>query len=296
MPARREEECFCADGISARESGEWARTKLDFLDYYLPPALEITRKFPRRWFLDLFAGPGCNVDRHRSQAEFWGSPIRALGYTAAHDLSVAFTDAVFINKDSPDHEALRERVSRAVADGRSRLPLQRIRQIEGDANEHLPAIMGSIARRDYVFAFADITGPEQWPFSSVRELKRLGHQSVDFYMLFPLEMALNRQMAYDEAMTERNAHVMSRFFDGDEWREIWRRRRTAADTNLLKREITELYLGKLRTAWTYAEVQATINKSENRPLYRMIFATNEPLAQGLAAFQKRSRQRDLFPT
>ena len=86
--------CICRDGLRGRSSGEWARTKLQFLDDYIPPALAITHSFPRRWFLDLFAGPGRNVDRNGG-SEFEGSAIRALSLSGNDRAQTPFTDAVF---------------------------------------------------------------------------------------------------------------------------------------------------------------------------------------------------------
>lgn len=46
---------------SARKNGEYAEEKLDFLDRFLPPALNMTASKPQRWYVDLFAGPGLSV-------------------------------------------------------------------------------------------------------------------------------------------------------------------------------------------------------------------------------------------
>jgi three-Cys-motif partner protein len=216
-------------------------------------------------------------------------------YTAAHNESIGFTDCVFINNELNDYSTLNQRIAAEITNGRSKVQADRIQQIYGDANDHLPGVMTKIALRDYIFAFVDITGTEHWPFSSVREFKRHGHNHVDFYMLFPLEMALLRQLAYADEMTERYAPALTDFFDGEEWREIRRQwRRSSADSNQLKLKITELYLTKLRTVWKHADVQATLYRSDKSPLYKMIFAADHVTAKGLAAFQKRSNQRGLF--
>jgi len=248
----------------------------------------------RRWFLDLFAGPGRNRDRHRTPGEFDGSPLRALELVGTDRARTAFTDAVFVNRDVRDHEALRARVERLVGEGRSQIPMDRIRLIHADANAMLPGLMTTIGRFDYVVAFADITAPSQLPLSSVRELRRQGHKSVDFYALFPLEMALIRQLSFSDEMMERYAPSITAFFDGDEWREIRQRRRTSAETPQLKAELVELYLGKLRSIWHFAGEQERVGRSERQRLYRMFFATDHPLAQRLADWQKGARQQGLF--
>lgn len=294
MAPRREDPCICSDGLRGRSSGEWARTKLQFINDYVPPALAITHRIRRRWFLDLFAGPGRNRDRHRSPGEFDGSALRALELVGSDRAQTSFTDAVFVNKDVRDHDALVARVERLVSEGRSRIPRDRIQILNADANAVLPEIMNGIGRFDYVVVFADITAPSQLPLSSVRELRRRGHRSVDFYALFPLEMALIRQLSFSEEMMERYAPAISAFFDGDEWREIRQRRRTSSETPQLKAELVDLYLRKLRSIWQFAGEQEKIGRSERQRLYRMFFATDHPIARRLADWQRSARQQDLF--
>jgi three-Cys-motif partner protein len=291
---RRNDDCICSDGLRCRSSGEWARTKLQFINDYVPPALAITHKIRRRWFVDLFAGPGRNRDRHRLAGEFDGSPLRALELVGSDRAQTPFTDAVFINKDSRDHQALEIRVNGMVDAGRSQIPRGGIRLLNADANEILPAVMRSIGRFDYVVSFADITAPSQLPLATVRQLRRQGHRSVDFYALFPLEMALIRQLSFSDEMMERYAPSITAFFETEEWRVIRQRRRTSAETPQLKAELIELYLGQLRTIWQFAGEQERVGPSERQRLYRMFFATDYQVAQRLADWQKGARQQDLF--
>ena len=205
-----------------------------------------------------------------------------------------FTDAVFVNRDPRDHGALSLRAHKACQEGRSRIPWNRVSLINDDANIVLPSIMNDIGKRDYVVAFADITGINHWPFSSVRELRRQSHKSVDFYALFPLEMALLRMLSYDKRMMERYAPALTAFFDGDEWRAIAERRRTPADTPQLKLEVTELYKQKLQSVWQHVEIQTRVGISEKKRLYSTVFATDHDLGKGLADWQRTRRQQDLF--
>jgi three-Cys-motif partner protein len=290
---RRDEDCYCTDGLRCRSSGEWARTKLQFIDDYVPPALAITHRFPRRWYVDLFAGPGRNRDR-KNQVEFDGSPLRSLILGGTDKAHTPFTDAVFVNRDPRDHGALSLRVQKACEEGRSRIPWNRITLIEGDANRVLGTIMSRIGKRDYVVAFADITGINHWPFSSVRELRQQGHKSVDFYALFPLEMALVRMLSYDSRMMERYADALTAFFDGAGWRAIAARRRTPADTPQLKAAITALYKEKLETVWEHVDIQTRVGISEKRRLYSTVFATDAHRGKELAAWQRKRRQQDFF--
>ena len=109
-----------ADGLPARDSGTWARDKLSFLDDFVPPALMATRQKRQRYYIDLFAGPGRNVERGTGE-EFEGSPIRALRVAGGPQGEVTFTHAIFVNKDETEHGVLEARVKRAVEGKQSRI-------------------------------------------------------------------------------------------------------------------------------------------------------------------------------
>ena len=93
---RREAWVTGSDGLIARNSGIWAKDKLSFLDEFGPHALLATRKKRQRWYVDLFAGPGVNVDHEDTHQEFEGAALRALKMVAPSDPSVHFTDMVLV--------------------------------------------------------------------------------------------------------------------------------------------------------------------------------------------------------
>src|SRR4051812_34200965 len=99
MPRRPRSEEFVLsrdDRLIARRNGSWAREKLSFMEDYVPPALQATHgKFPRRYYVDLFAGPGVNVDD--DGAEFPGAALRVLKSHATTRQDVGFTNAILVN-------------------------------------------------------------------------------------------------------------------------------------------------------------------------------------------------------
>ena len=117
MPSR-----LASDGLPARENGRWALEKLEFLEYYGRVALTVTRTFRTRHYLDLFAGPGMNVDMHRPAEEWEGSPLRALRLVDEAEQTVAFTHATFVNKSEEDFSALRVRIDRLYERAEARIP------------------------------------------------------------------------------------------------------------------------------------------------------------------------------
>lgn len=278
------------DGLRARDNGAWGEVKLSFLDFFCAPALKATASMPTRVFLDLFAGPGMNVDVKGGGREFEGSTLRALR-ACAPDGSCAFTKVVAVNAVGLDHRALEERVARLLAAGQSRLRPDQIELVRGDANAELPRILGTIHPRAYIFAFADIEAPRQWPWSSVEALRAHHHRSVDLYALFPLEMALNRLFSYAETHKRRYAHILTRFFGSEEWRKIDERRITKAQSPDLRRALEQLYLRRLREHWRYVESAVEVKRRGGHFLYKMIFASNHDAGKRIAAWAKRATRR-----
>ena len=109
---------IASDGLRARENGEWAVTKLRFLDKFGPTAIDATYRKRRRVFIDLFAGPRRNIDPN-SGAEFPASSLRVLKMAGVQHPEIAFTDAVLVNLAKLDHQALDARVNQARRPGRA---------------------------------------------------------------------------------------------------------------------------------------------------------------------------------
>ena len=83
-------------GFRARANRAYAKEKLSFIERFVPPALTVDTTMPARVYVNLFAGPGRNVDP-LTRDEFDGACLRAL---AARGLG---THAVLVNLDADDH-------------------------------------------------------------------------------------------------------------------------------------------------------------------------------------------------
>ena len=286
-----------SDGLRVRQSGQYARLKLEFLDRYLPAALNATKRKRRRVYIDLFAGPGANSDGH---IEFAGGALRAL-VAAGPGTGTPFTDAVLVNLEAADHAALAERVRRSCASGESLIPLNRIEVLHGNANELLPAILTRFDPRDYLLVFADIEAPKQLPFDTLRTL-RARHESVDLYVLFPLDMALRRLVAYNPRRREEWAPVLDAFFGCRDWKELADELRANPDRrDELGRRLTSLYCRQLRSLWEDADAVVDVHLRRRRRLYRMVFAADHDAAKRIKAHIQRAMaesakqgQGDLF--
>lgn len=261
---------LASDGLRARKNGSYARVKLEFLDRYLPFALNATKKKRRRVYLDLFAGPGINID---VADEFPSGALRALSASGPGS-GTSFTDAVLVNLDAADHRALSERVEGICTGGQSRVSMDRIQLVNGDANESLPAILEGFHPKDYLMVFADIEAPKQLPFVTLEAL-RAEHTSVDLYVLFPLDMAVTRLVAYNPRRRREWGPVLDSFFGTNAWTEIADELRTNPGRRAeLGRQLTGLYCRQLGTLWEEAGVVADVYLRKRQRLYQMVFASS----------------------
>ena len=286
------------DGLRARDSGSWGRTKLEFLDYYCPAAIQATERKLHRYYVDLFAGPGVNVVRGTAAVEYEGSPIKALRYHGQQRPDLGFTNAVFVNAKHADYEALEKRVDKAFAAGGCLIPRGGVSQLNEDANNAVAGIMRKIPPEAYVLVFADMEAPDQWPWASMKALKEHGHKSVEVYTLFPLDMAIVRLMPYKKDDATLYARTLNEYFGTDEWVSLAKRRLTGAQTPQLRRELVELYLRQLRTLWKHAGEIADVHLRGDQGLYKMLFASDHNVGKGIADWIKSNRiaagQGDLF--
>ncbi|HSU15556.1 three-Cys-motif partner protein TcmP [Longimicrobium sp.] len=272
-----------------RRNGRHALQKLEFLNRFLPPALLATRSKVSRHYVDLFAGQGYFRDEEGRVHE--GSALRALSIGAEDSQSVAFTDATLVNLFPEHAQALAENIEKLCATRRCRVPQNRIELIQGDANEAVPRILARIHPRAYVFVFADPENPGQLPWETVKALRSQGHESVDLYLLFPLDMAVIRMMAWDRVKLEPTAAALTRFYGTDEWRAVVERRVTDRDRERCRKELEDLYMQGLRgLGWKHVSRAREVKRAGNHRLYQMLFATNHPVADNLAKWEGRESQ------
>jgi len=282
-------ECRGNDGLRVRESGEWAKEKLDFLSHYGPVALTATARMPQRYYVDLFAGPGLNRVRNGTE-EFDGSPLRVIELSSDRAPVVHFTEAWLVNRDRRDHSALEHRIQRRIDEHRSHLAVDRIHCIRGDANARVRSILDATNPRSYMLVFADMESPKQCPWSSIASLRtHRSHGSVDLYILFPLGMALKRLMSRNNETVLEATPVLDAFFGTDAWRALLALRQidSQANSEELGRGLLELYIRQLHQHWKHVDVVGTIARGTNHRLYKMLFASNHDAGKRIAAWAKR---------
>jgi three-Cys-motif partner protein len=132
--------------------GVRAARKHYFLEYYAAMMSKL-RQYPRRAYVDLFAGPG-RVRLDETGAFDDGSPLKALRHE--------FTEFVFVELDDAYAAALEARLA---AKGETR----RYCVLRGDCNERIDDVVRLIPPRGLTLAFID---PTNWQirFDTVRKL------------------------------------------------------------------------------------------------------------------------------
>jgi three-Cys-motif partner protein len=288
------------DGYYARPNQEYAEQKLDFFKNFCPPALKVTQRKFQRIFVDLFAGPGRNVDK-ASGRNFESAALRVLQMTAPNEPRLAFTHAKLINLRPSENGLLERRIERLHEER-----LLRVRDVEclrGDANVVGPRVLrelrASFGRGAYTLVFADPESPSQLPWSTVESIGREGPESTDLYILVPLDMGINRMLAYLHDRLEPNAQALTTYFGTEEWRPIVTAHSTDAQRAQLRAAMLDLYVKQLKLSWPYVEEVRAVNRIGDQRLYRMLFCTRNKAALALAHWERRSVMRggqiELYP-
>ncbi len=282
------ERIFASDGLIARANRDYAEDKLSFLERFGPPALNMTARKPRRFYIDLFAGPGLNIDS-TSGREFEGAALRVTRMVAPGQAQRTFTDAILINLDEAEHCALGTRVTRLGSTLRGPRVLAR----QADANVLGPTVMRSLAANHpaaYALVFADPENPKQLPWATVEAIGTCGLASTDLYVLVPLDMGLNRMIAYDPAKTAASAASLTAYFGNEGWRDIVARNaQNSATRRDLRAALLDLYMNGLRRHWNCVVAVRDVHRGRNQRLYRMVFCTRNPAALTLLDWERTTR-------
>lgn len=280
---RNRQSPIALDGFRARANRAYAEEKLSFIDRFVPPALTVATKMPARVYVDLFAGPGRNVDPF-TRDEFNGACLRAL--TARGPGGVAFTHAVLVNLDGDDHVALEARIDALARTGQLAVPRANIRTLNEDANTVVSRLGTLLPRGAYVFAFVDLESPRQWPWVSMEALRRACSR-MDAYVLFPDDMGIRRLLCYDLSKLELLAPSLTKFFGSEAWRSCLDTRTTSAQRDQHMPAMGRLYLTQLRElGWPHAEVVRKVRLRGEQGLYSMLFATANAAAMRVLQWEQ----------
>lgn len=256
------------DGLPTRPSGLWAMEKLDYLRRYIDVfETSMRSRWSIRNYVDLQAGPGKILLRETGEIML-GSPLLAV--TTEHP----FTGYFFADIAPENTAALLRRTAESPVQ-------QQINVFTGDCNVLVYDVVARLREnesRSLNLAFLDPEGMEfQW--SSVEALASI--RKMDLIINYP-QGGLTRYMPI--AIANPSETRVDRFFGTEEWRNIYTQFQSGTQPNL-HRHLIDLYKSRLHDLG-YSNIMRDDevgdeplmrNAQRNAPLYRLIFASKNPL-------------------
>jgi three-Cys-motif partner protein len=265
----RDEDGICPyaladDQLPLRCVGSWARDKLYYLQRYMNVFNSSMKdKWPKRAYVELFAGPGLGIVRDSGDI-IGGSPLLAV------EQAVPFSLYIFVDINRNAVEALEKRVKRLN-------PGVDVRSIPGDCNVSVDEIRRCIDSSYLILTFIDPTSM-QIKFSTIDRLAQ--NLRMDLIINFPLQ-AINRSYTY--AM-QGYVEKYDSFFGTREWEKIIKKH---TDVRSVGAKLFDLYTSQLRTIG-YGEItdlsdagEILVRGPKNIPLYYLFLASKHRIAYKL---------------
>jgi len=258
------------DGLSTRQSQDYAKDKLAILKGYL--GRFTTAMKDKNWralnYIDLQAGPGKNSFSPSGDI-LLGSPLLAL------TTRFAFGNVFLVELGTSEYDAL---VSRVEASDLSKC----VKHYNEDCNVAVDKIVENIKQIDQnsrpgvwpclSLAFLDPEGLEvQW--QTVEKLANL--QRMDLIINFSTN-GLTRNAG--QLIEREEDTVIDRFFGTREWRSIYEETRHKGGS-VVRRELIDFYLSRLK-GMGYVKTkreEKPIKNKRNVQIYTMIFASKNDL-------------------
>ena len=256
------------DGLPTREVGAWSREKLHYIEGYINIFTGgMKDKWPRRVYIDLFAGPGRSVVEGTSE-ELAGSPLLAL---AARD---AFTQLYFNDSQSPAVAALAKRANAVRQTG------VLIRNLDCDeAARDAGAALRLDARNTIGLAVVDPTG-FQISLDALRDMT--SKRKVDLIITF-MTSYLRRFLGRPSLERQLDA-----FFGSTDWRELLAMRE--AGRVVTYERLLAFYKHRLATiGYLHVNDTVSIHNSRDVPIYHLVFASKHE--RGDEFYRKISRRK-----
>jgi three-Cys-motif partner protein len=260
--------CDGDDGWDVRGVGRWVDRKTAVVDSLARMfATGMKNAWPRRAYVELFAGPGRSWDRDKGRYVA-GSAVRALDFE--------FTDYVFVDRDPRATSALLGRIT-----SHPRGSLAHV--LTGDCNLLVDEVRGLLPASALTLAFVD---PTAWEISFDTVARLVAGRKVDLLLTFHAFKLV--RIAHLNQVDHVNA-----FFGTEEWLPIVRqpsRYRIVEDlAALYNRQLAEL--GFLQSY----QYRVPFRNAKNSSLYQLVGFSRDPMgvkfwAQASRASESGQRQ------
>ncbi len=250
-----EQNLLGSDGLPARESGNWTKEKLYYLEHYLDIfSVGMKRKWAGKiYYVDLFAGPGkCRIRETREEID--GSPLIALKF--------GFVKYFFFESNTECQMALTARV-------KARAPEKDVQIIPGDCNEKVDQI--ELPAASLGLAFIGPTGVSPLAFETIRRLAV--NRKIDLIINFHEGMGIRMNI---HQHTKKEGGALDSFVGSARWRQKFLNAPSSIDE--VCREITNEFQDNLR-GLDYRMIDRDhipVRTDQNSLLYYLIFASKHP--------------------
>jgi three-Cys-motif partner protein len=249
-----------SDGLPTRQVGPWVERKAHYVDYYAGMfATGMHRKWPRRAYVELFAGTGLSWDYGHCR-EIEGSALRALRRD--------FTDYVFVDIDEAAMVALAARLERHPQPEHRRLTL-----LSEDCNDAVGRVRAAIDGA-ITLVFVD---PTNWQIRLDSIARLVDGRAVD--LLFTFHHGAMRRVG--------NAPALDAFFGTDRWHPL-----LSLPHHMVAGALVQLYnsqLEKLGYLDTH-ELVIPVRNRQNVVMYDLVVFTRDE--RGIDFWRKSLRAPD----
>jgi three-Cys-motif partner protein len=246
--------------------------KLQYFKKYVDAYLLATKKMPRKYFIDAFAGTGkCILCGAKCKGR-GGSRCVKCGNGKVIDGSAlivaktknVFSGYIFIEIGKKNIDLLKRFIGEEVSEDRK----GRISIEKNDANklseiihEHIPGQAGCLI-------FLDPEGPELF-WETLTNLSKI--KKVELLILYPYDMSLVR-------LTTGYKEKLNRFYGSEKWTEQYEAGRNAEER---KEILLNYYLNNLKSlGFEYVVCKQVRRKiREGKALYHLILASHHPVGE-----------------
>ena len=244
-----------SDGLSVLEVADHAKEK----EFAIERIVGIfnagmQRKWNRRYYIDLFAGPGvCHI--RGTTTEIDGSPMLAAKSKAK------FTDYFLADKNSESLDALEQRITKLA------LPDQtRVHYYNDDADAVVEKILGDLPPAESSLGLA-VLDPWGWDFS-FDAIANLSHERR-------LDLVVNFPIGYIKRNWEKELPQLDRFMNGASYKRRFQdamRRQSPGERPA--RVLLDSYGDELKNiGYSNIRDNVRVDNSRNLTLYCLIFAS-----------------------
>lgn len=264
------------DSLSLHCAGSWSEDKIAYFRYYSEMfATGMKNKWPTRFYIDLFSGPGKCIIRE-DYKEINGTCLEVL------NLRDNFSGYFFVDNNPGCIDSLRKRI----------LENSRVRLISKDCNSAVDEIINKIP--DYSLNLA-IIDPDSLQFG-FDSYKKLSEKKIDLIVNYPIGPIERAVSSINKKKYE--SKILDRFHPG--WRDIVNKNTWGHGKKEMIRNLKKDYINQIKKLGYYSsDLFIPFKNSKNATMYYLIALSKsekgiefwKKATQGL---KKKDRQQPLF--